>query len=91
MLTKPPVKSAGNSADMDLYTIILSINEDGRTSKEKARLSASLDGVVALFSHTLLYRWANPLIMTNRSSTIVMPGMRRKTSEASLSCVLDIC
>jgi len=33
---------------------MLSIKEEGSTSNEKARLSVSLEGVVALFSHTLL-------------------------------------
>ena len=51
----------------------------------------SLEGVVASFSHTLLYRCASPRTTSKRSSTIVSPGIRRNTSAASLSCVLPIC
>ena len=52
--TKPPEKSAGISGAGDLYTSILSINELGSISNENALLSASLEGVAALLSHTLL-------------------------------------
>ena len=88
---KPPEKSAGYSGADDLTTIILSSCDDGIISNENARWSASLEGTAAPFSHTLLYRCESPRTITNFSSMMLTPGMRRITSPASLSCVRLMC
>ena len=52
---------------------------------------ASELGTALLLIHTLLYRCESPRTITNFSSIILIPGTRRITSGASLSCVLVIC
>ena len=83
---KPPLKSAGYSALGDFTITRLSIWLLGMMSNEKARASASELGTAPPFTHTLLYRCDKPRTITNLSSMMLMPGTRRITSPALLSC-----
>ena len=91
IIIMPPLKSAGYSGADDFTTTRFSSCEEGSMSKEKERESASELGTAAPFIHTLLYRCGSPRTMTNLPSMMLMPGTRRITSEASLSCVRVIC
>ena len=54
MLTNPPEKLAGNSAEAVLYNIKWSMALPAITSKAKARLSFSVPGAVIPFNNTVL-------------------------------------
>src|SRR6185295_8342524 len=60
--------------------VILSINEDGIISNEKAFLSGSVLGKTELFRREVLYRSLRPRMITNLLSCIEVPLTRRKTS-----------
>src|SRR5437762_8675281 len=65
--------------------VILSINEDGIMSNEKAFLSGSVLGKTELFRSEVLYRSLRPRIITNLLSCMDVPLTRRKTSLVVLS------
>src|SRR4051812_15657634 len=64
---------------------MLSINEEGMMSNEKAFLSGSVLGNTELFSSEELYRSLRPRMITNLLSWIEVPLTRRSTSLVVLS------
>src|ERR1700741_2536873 len=65
--------------------VMLSINDEGIMSNEKAFLSGSVLGKTELFRSEELYRSLRPRMITNLLSWIEVPLTRRKTSLVVLS------
>lgn len=88
--TRPPVNSPGRSGVKVLAMVTLSIRPEGSTSKAKLRLFGSVEGSVAPFNCTLLYRSPIPRILTYLPLSMVTPDTRPKTCATLLSEVFLI-